>query len=1097
MASLNEHSFERKLQSVNNTQDSIQTLSLWCVHHKAHHKKIVNLWMKVLKKSKATQRLNLFYLCNDVVQHSKRKGASVFIDSFATVMEEAATLAREPSIRPNILRIFNIWEERGVFESEFIEKIKADVVSSKVRIKASTKFLAEFKPHRVTEGIEKFTRLEGEVELKQKQLLNSKVDVTNTEALRQLKDRNDGKRFSQQFEEGANKLEDFIKSQEKEIEERTKLVVLLEQSEIFYEAQYSEAKIVANAYRNFGTRVSSLKKRLDELKKFLPDPSSPIPSPTIDAPSPGATPPTPPYDPSQDNVGVEDMDMSDSDDDKPSGTIIAAAPIKPGTGTSKTGARPVASRKHKVDSAKPIPPPPGLGQMPVTGMMFSSFMSGGLPSTMLSTTTTSSSSSKPTTTTATSASTSATKGSTATVVDKEEEAYTPGSSTSAPSPEGSPAELNLSPVETETIAKPSAEKRTLTPIASAPTETASKKPKYHSPVTQTFGQGSGGLDLDSRLRQVMQNTPIFPRSELFDSPGRSAQSPDISTPPMQKSAIQSQSWGNSPVSQSSLPGVLRDQHQSGSSSGGMTPSQILGMVQANTQPSAKVMPGNSDMNKGTETGTPLRDEEGTPVRDENNKSTQAAAANPIEFLSRLITSTQQAQGGASSNFLSGLSALTETMKSAMQQGKQASASDPPKETAGSLISGLVKQQNAPAMPSAIQKIPVAAPSYGSSRPAMPTPQVADQTLPNMQQEVPSPISLSQPARTVVSSSIPQHSVSQGIVQQSPAVPHQQSAPVVSPVTTQAYALQGKSVTSGVTLPVATNVQSQPITPIDGEVTYNVQAEVPQSEVAVGEQPALNVPGRSDMKQEDMLLEQQGITQNWNNATKTVTVSEPTSPIPVLGDQGKNSIPVIGQAGQSSQDLNQVGSVPSALSIAGSTNTTAVEVLGNPIPSYSQRAGQTLTGKVPPISPSLQPERSLKDDFSRSGALSNTRAVEVHEYGFGRPIERVHSYGIGQTIGVLQREREIAARVYERDEYARTYLRSAYDRTRDYDRSYSRSGYRGSTTSSMDRHSDNYPPYRGDSRYGGRDPYGYDYSRGGPPGRPPPPSWGADRRPYRY
>ena len=47
------------------------------------------------------------------------------------------------------------------------------------------------------------------------------------------------------------------------------------------------------AYKNFGTRVSSLKKRLDEYKKLLPDPSSsPIPSPVSDAPSPGKLLPT-------------------------------------------------------------------------------------------------------------------------------------------------------------------------------------------------------------------------------------------------------------------------------------------------------------------------------------------------------------------------------------------------------------------------------------------------------------------------------------------------------------------------------------------------------------------------------------------------------------------------------------------------------------------------------------------------------------------------------------------------------------------------------------------------------------------------------------
>lgn len=49
-STLNEESVERKLHAVNNTQDGIQSMSLWIIHHKAHHKKIVDLWLKVLKK---------------------------------------------------------------------------------------------------------------------------------------------------------------------------------------------------------------------------------------------------------------------------------------------------------------------------------------------------------------------------------------------------------------------------------------------------------------------------------------------------------------------------------------------------------------------------------------------------------------------------------------------------------------------------------------------------------------------------------------------------------------------------------------------------------------------------------------------------------------------------------------------------------------------------------------------------------------------------------------------------------------------------------------------------------------------------------------
>ena len=40
----------KKLKTVSNTQDSIPMLSLWIIHHKSHHKKIVEAWLNMLKK---------------------------------------------------------------------------------------------------------------------------------------------------------------------------------------------------------------------------------------------------------------------------------------------------------------------------------------------------------------------------------------------------------------------------------------------------------------------------------------------------------------------------------------------------------------------------------------------------------------------------------------------------------------------------------------------------------------------------------------------------------------------------------------------------------------------------------------------------------------------------------------------------------------------------------------------------------------------------------------------------------------------------------------------------------------------------------------
>lgn len=89
--------------------------------------------------------------------------------------------------------------------------------------------------------------------------------------------------LSVDIDDGIIKMERYIKALEVEIKERTSLIDLLEASESYYETQRGEAKIVCNAYRNFGSRVKSLKRKLADLILTLP---SPLPSPDVNAPSP-------------------------------------------------------------------------------------------------------------------------------------------------------------------------------------------------------------------------------------------------------------------------------------------------------------------------------------------------------------------------------------------------------------------------------------------------------------------------------------------------------------------------------------------------------------------------------------------------------------------------------------------------------------------------------------------------------------------------------------------------------------------------------------------------------------------------------------------
>ena len=68
---------------------------------------------------KIESRLTLFYLANDVIQHSKRKNYE-FVASWATSLQKATTFVRDEKVKEKISRIFNIWEQREIYSEDFI-----------------------------------------------------------------------------------------------------------------------------------------------------------------------------------------------------------------------------------------------------------------------------------------------------------------------------------------------------------------------------------------------------------------------------------------------------------------------------------------------------------------------------------------------------------------------------------------------------------------------------------------------------------------------------------------------------------------------------------------------------------------------------------------------------------------------------------------------------------------------------------------------------------------------------------------------------------------------------------------------------------------
>jgi hypothetical protein len=131
----NEDNYLKKLDNVQPTQDNIQALSLWIIHHKNNHETITKLWLRKLKESMyltcqspyekililhllaqiATNpkaALTLFYLANDVIQNCKRKNAKIFQDSFKYCILNGIALMRYVYARRNGLWTANVCNMR-------------------------------------------------------------------------------------------------------------------------------------------------------------------------------------------------------------------------------------------------------------------------------------------------------------------------------------------------------------------------------------------------------------------------------------------------------------------------------------------------------------------------------------------------------------------------------------------------------------------------------------------------------------------------------------------------------------------------------------------------------------------------------------------------------------------------------------------------------------------------------------------------------------------------------------------------------------------------------------------------------------------------
>ncbi|KPU73081.1 uncharacterized protein Dana_GF15060, isoform B [Drosophila ananassae] len=275
-----EELFETRLEALKDTQDGIQQMSNWCLQHRSNHKKIIQCWLNVFKRVRVDHRLVLFYLANDVIQYSKRKRYE-FVECWATALQRATTMVRDERVKDKILRIFKIWEQREIYNEEYLSDLSG-LLNIAPPKKSQVDVSDEFQNATLIAQVRECVELAEATDKSMKKL--PKPPTFEIEVIKQqLKDKSHSGDIEKEVERYVAYINACNKNLQNEIKSRKAVLAGLEAAKKFYEHQGKEVKVVASAYKSFGTRIKIVKRKLDET---IPTLASPIPSPDINAPSP-------------------------------------------------------------------------------------------------------------------------------------------------------------------------------------------------------------------------------------------------------------------------------------------------------------------------------------------------------------------------------------------------------------------------------------------------------------------------------------------------------------------------------------------------------------------------------------------------------------------------------------------------------------------------------------------------------------------------------------------------------------------------------------------------------------------------------------------
>lgn len=151
-------------------------------------------------------------------------------------------------MKAKIIRIFNIWEQRGIYNEEFLSDLHGLLSINPTKKQQPVESDDEHVTVLST-NVRNCVRIEKDTDKNFKLLTKTQLSI-DPDQIHTLKDRRHVEDVERENEEHMTRLENYLRSLNTEIKARTILIAVLEQTDAFYHNQRGEVKVVANVRKN-------------------------------------------------------------------------------------------------------------------------------------------------------------------------------------------------------------------------------------------------------------------------------------------------------------------------------------------------------------------------------------------------------------------------------------------------------------------------------------------------------------------------------------------------------------------------------------------------------------------------------------------------------------------------------------------------------------------------------------------------------------------------------------------------------------------------------------------------------------------------------